>query len=154
MLSSKQWNEWMFNICWQSTHRPEQSWGLHTRVTWRELRHSALVCRSSKRKGLMWNTLWNLVNCPKSRLHPKKLLRAKGSKSANLHQSQPGRILGYGSMKFGRSITCMTGGSPLLTGTAALLPHLDMVCRCSAEPAQPSHLTGLICRNALKTLIR
>ena len=39
------------------------------------------------------------------------------------------------------SINHMTGGTALLTGTAALLPHLDMACHYSAVPATPSLLS-------------
>ena len=45
------------------------------------------------------------------------------------------------------SIKHMTGGRALLTGTAALLPHLDMACRYSAAPATPSLVSPHRLRN-------
>lgn len=73
----------------------------------------------------------------RSRLHPKYLLRAKGSRSANLHPPRDTHaFLGRVHTEGLRDYRAAAQRGCLITYTAALLLHLDMVYHCLVVPAQ------------------
>jgi hypothetical protein len=58
--------EAVFRSLWRrlASPKPYNPYPKGRQLTCKELRYSVRLCRSSRRKGMVWKTLWNLVNCP------------------------------------------------------------------------------------------